>query len=86
MYVFLKEFFLVQCYIIIHFTILGVSCGDPGGITNGYKSGGYLYQDTVSYRCYDGFTKSDGDYILSCQADRTWSGTKPTCSSKYRLN
>ena len=62
--------------------ILGVSCGAPGSIANGYKSGGYLYQDTVTYRCYDGYTKSAGDYILFCQADGTWSGTKPTCSSK----
>ena len=63
----------------------GLSCGDPGEIYGGSKTGRLFYEDTVTYTCLPGYNMIRGDANLSCQADQTWKGIKPTCASKYFL-
>ena len=62
---------------------LGVSCGDPGLLTNGDRfTEGHLYRDNVYYWCNYGYNISSGNENRTCQADQTWSGTSPNCTSK----
>ena len=56
-------------------------CDNPGNVTNSNQTGGYHFNDTVSYTCVLGFEMTSGDPELTCQADATWSGTLPICSS-----
>ena len=65
------------------FLNLGVSCGDPGHIDNGNKRGGYLFGDTVTYTCHDGYNMTSGNRKLVCEADGRWRGMKPHCSRMY---
>ena len=62
--------------------LTGVVCKDPGPITNGSKSGGHLFGDTVTYVCSKGHIITEESSQLVCQANQTWQGVKPTCSSK----
>ena len=62
---------------------VGVSCGDPGDIDNGNKTGGYLFSDTVTYTCHDGYNMTSGNSKLVCEADGRWHGMKPHCSGLY---
>ena len=68
--------------ILLSFTV--IDCGDPGDVPNAIKSGRYVYNEQVTYTCRQGYRKVDGDFHLHCQADGTWSGTPPTCTSKFR--
>ena len=63
----------------------GLSCDDPGEVYGAYKTGGLLYEDIMTYTCLPGYNMTRGDANLSCQADQTWKGIKPTCASKYFL-
>lgn len=62
---------------------IGVSCGqltDPG---NGRvdTSAGTSFEDTATYRCDAGFMLR-GPANRTCQADREWNGSEPTCDSE----
>ena len=60
-----------------------VSCGDPGSINNADKSGStYTYNSQVTYTCQTGYEKTSGSLTRTCQADGSWNGTAPVCSSK----
>ena len=61
---------------------LGLSCGSPGEVIGAILRGSYLYGDTVTYTCRSGYTMSTGSQTLRCQADQTWAGIKPTCTSE----
>ena len=61
-----------------------VDCGDPGDVPNAYKSGRYVYNEEVTYTCRLGYRMVDGNDKRLCQANGTWSGNPPTCTSKYR--
>jgi len=41
----------------------------------------YNYNTDVSYTCHTGFEHAGGNLTRTCQADGTWSGAAPTCSS-----
>jgi len=57
-----------------------VSCGDPGAIANGAKSGSnYLYGDKVTYTCIPGYELKAGDLQRTCTPTKAWSGAKPVC-------
>ncbi|XP_061525630.1 sushi, von Willebrand factor type A, EGF and pentraxin domain-containing protein 1 isoform X5 [Phycodurus eques] len=56
-----------------------VVCGNPPPLVNGVREGdSYNYGDFVMYSCLPGF-EIKGDSVQTCQADRTWSGTRPAC-------
>ena len=65
--------------------LIGIDCGHPGDIADGSVAGGFLFNDTVTYNCHSGFSITSGDSHLTCQADGTWIGIKPTCSSKFHI-
>ena len=62
--------------------ITEVSCGDPGSVPSASKSGGYNYNDRVTYTCLAGYTLI-GNNIIRCQADKNWSRSPPVCDSMY---
>ncbi|XP_078575826.1 MAM and LDL-receptor class A domain-containing protein 1-like [Branchiostoma floridae x Branchiostoma japonicum] len=47
---------------------------------NGAASGGNSYQDVVQFTCNHGY-QLIGDSSRTCQADGTWTGTHPTCTT-----
>ena len=44
-----------------------------------------VYQETATYACATGFAL-DGMSERVCQSDGTWSGSDPTCQSKYTFS
>ncbi|XP_061196342.1 uncharacterized protein LOC133204605 [Saccostrea echinata] len=38
-----------------------------------------LYNETVTYRCLEGFYHMSGDFIRQCTQTGRWSGTRPVC-------
>ncbi|XP_033098555.1 CUB and sushi domain-containing protein 3-like [Anneissia japonica] len=58
----------------------GVSCGNPGTPNQGELIGEkFFYPYSVSYICQPGYTIV-GSTFRTCQPDKTWSGTLPSCS------
>lgn len=79
----LKSFsVLIQMLKLVHelfFRIVGVNCGDPGGLTNGGAvTSGILYGDNVTYTCQTGYNIT-GDVNRTCQSNAVWSGSRPKC-------
>ena len=55
------------------------SCGFPGDIDNGWRTGyAFTFPNVVNYFCHDGFDLN-GQKNRTCQADGKWSGIKPIC-------
>ena len=69
--------------IFLYFT--GISCGDPGDIPNGNKTGDHFYGDVVNYTCNEGYIRNSGDQYLQCEANMSWRGRIPTCTSKKQI-
>ncbi|XP_033125717.1 CUB and sushi domain-containing protein 3-like, partial [Anneissia japonica] len=58
----------------------GVSCGNPGTPNKGELIGEmFVYPNSVSYKCQPGYTIV-GSTNRTCQPDKSWSGTLPSCS------
>ena len=56
-----------------------VECGEPEDVENGMKAyTGTNFQSTVTYTCITGYILI-GDQIRTCQSDRSWSASKPSC-------
>ncbi|KAJ8262625.1 hypothetical protein GJAV_G00168490 [Gymnothorax javanicus] len=56
-----------------------VSCGDPGGLSNGFVLGdSFFYRDMIHFRCELGFVLR-GSNASSCLADGRWDNEKPWC-------
>lgn len=58
------------------------SCSEPPQIRNGrpvFES--VVFGSTVQYECDEGYSV-DGNDVLRCQANTTWSGSPPTCVLK----
>lgn len=67
-------------YVIQQFS--EVYCGYPGYVRNSLPIGrNYYFKDTITYRCYSGFTLI-GNSSITCQADGTWYPNKPKCIGK----
>lgn len=62
-------------------SLLAVQCSHVH-IANGYKISGkeapYFYNDTVTFKCYSGFTLK-GSSQIRCKADNTWDPEIPVC-------
>ena len=69
------------------FTLVGVSCGQPAGPSNGRvdTSAGTSFGDVVRYLCDIGYTLS-GVAERRCQADKRWNGSVPTCERKSPIH
>ena len=61
-----------------------VDCGDPGNPYGGYRhiATNTKYQSTVTYTCQPQH-HLEGENSQVCQADGTWSGSKPVCLRKF---
>ena len=73
---------LPYCLLYMPFSV-GVSCGAPGIPSNGKvnTSAGTFFGDVARYLCDTGYTLS-GPAERTCQANRTWNGSVPTCESE----
>ncbi len=63
----------------------GVTCVFLTEPTNGlvrYLDGGNMFGDTADYECHTGYDLT-GTSVRTCQANRAWSLTAPTCTRKY---
>ena len=59
------------------------SCRDPGGISNGTRTGrSFKHHDTVNYDCNHGY-RLVGSRIRICLISGTWSGIPPKCHGKF---
>ena len=59
-----------------------IRCPDPPKPTHGYYTESQFdFDSVVTYRCVRGH-KLVGESVRRCQADKTWSGTIPTCESR----
>ena len=68
---------------LIFFTV--VTCPNPPLVANAGTPVGPVpshYGDTLNYTCNNGYYRSVGDAVITCQADSTWRGSRPACSSK----
>ncbi|XP_070562115.1 clotting factor C-like [Ptychodera flava] len=64
---------------IARYYVQGVDCGRPEDIDNGnFTNDNFTYPNTIVYSC-NAFHKLLGNNERMCQADATWSGTKPHC-------
>ncbi|CAH1248690.1 CSMD2 [Branchiostoma lanceolatum] len=60
-----------------------VSCPALSSPANGFVTvGGSFYRDTASYSCFPGYDLV-GSSTRTCQADKLWSGTAPTCVGRH---
>ena len=62
---------------------VGISCGQPDSPSNGQvnTSAGTSSGDVARYSCNTGYTLN-GTAERTCQANREWSGSVPTCESE----
>jgi len=66
---------------------LVVDCGDPGNPYGGYRhiTIATKYQSIVTYTCKPDH-HLEGEDSQVCQANGTWSGSKPVCLGRCRPN
>jgi len=69
------------------FALVGVSCGQPAGTSNGRvdTSAGTSFGDVVRYACDKGYMLS-GVAERTCQADKRWNGSVPACERKSPIH
>ena len=67
-------------FYIEHDDILVISCGDPGAVSNGQRSGSkFTYSSVVTYTCMRGY-RITGSEKRTCKMDGQWSGVQPQCT------
>ena len=66
--------------------VIAVECGDPGKPTNGDQivKKGYVYGGSVKFVCDKNYTLVGAD-IIYCQANRSWSSSRPRCVGKCHV-
>ena len=77
--------YMVSCFYSSQCTISAVTCP---ALVNGSNtepvnnSSPYVYQDTYTYICTDGYEYS-GDLVTTCTAAGTWSLSPPSCNGMF---
>lgn len=68
------------------FISIAVDCGPLPQILNGQVDvKTTMFGSTATYKCDHGYKLTSGEessYERTCQSDKTWSGTVPTCQCK----
>ncbi len=70
------------CVTIPRSLYAGVTCVNLIEPTNGLVRYGNMFGDTADYECHAGYDLT-GTPVRTCQANRAWSLTAPTCTRKY---
>eukprot|EP00058_Branchiostoma_floridae_P004385 XP_002589873.1 hypothetical protein BRAFLDRAFT_235843 [Branchiostoma floridae] len=65
-------------------TCTRVQCPALQSPTNGGSSGSNYYQDVMSFTCDSGY-ELDGSATITCEADRTWTDSAPSCPRKNQF-
>ena len=85
-YMLAKFFFfdgLRQHFPVCYHFVTARNCGHPGTPVHGnINSYVFTYGSTVEYTCNKGYTLV-GSKQRVCQANQTWSGTSPQCTSRF---
>ena len=60
-----------------------VDCGEPEELVDGTVAAhdGTFHPSNATYTCDEGYTL-EGNSVITCQADGTWSDGAPTCKSE----
>ena len=75
--------YILHLLLTTYVYFVGISCGLPGTPSNGSvnTSAGTSFGDVARYSCEPGY-KLNGQVETTCQANRSWNGSVPTCESK----
>ncbi|CAH1248686.1 CSMD3 [Branchiostoma lanceolatum] len=63
-------------------TCLALECPEVDTPLHGEKTGGTSVGSYVIFFCDNGYDLIGGDFMRTCEADQTWSGTQPSCQRK----
>ena len=70
-----------SCYNDLSFVVS--DCGDPGTPDNGNTIGdSFTFGSIINHTCNEGYI-INGPPQRECLANQSWSGTLPTCDSKF---
>ena len=74
------------CFNAIIFFFVVMDCGSLSDPTNGQVTFTTTTEGSVAnYTCDTGYDPV-GDSTRTCQSDEQWSGSEPTCQSKFVIN
>lgn len=70
------------------FQITVKTCPDPGTVNHASKSlsNNLNVGSVVTYTCDNGYVKSAGSLTRTCQSDKSWDGSTPTCSQSQAFS
>ncbi|XP_078585766.1 sushi, von Willebrand factor type A, EGF and pentraxin domain-containing protein 1-like [Branchiostoma floridae x Branchiostoma japonicum] len=63
-------------------TCSALECPELDAPLNGDRTGGTTVGSFLVFFCHTGYDITGGDFMRTCEADQTWSGTQPTCQRK----
>lgn len=80
------RYYAFNCRIYLTPFDLLADCGHPGNVANAYL---HITKTTaggvVTYTCNAGYAHTAGSMSRTCQSNKIWTGSKPTCSCKLDL-
>ena len=78
---------IFQNYYIVYFFLLGITCAavDIANSSKDPDENVYDFDTEVTYSCDAGFEHISGELSRKCEAIDKWTGTAPTCGSKFYM-